>query len=48
MAYEKLFNTRDEPTERIETEALRLRERNAHLFGPVSRELLQRIVNPPR
>jgi hypothetical protein len=46
MADEKLFNTRDESTERIEIDALRLRERNAHLFGPVSREQLQRIVRP--
>jgi len=48
IAYEKLLNVRDESPERIETEALRLRERNAHLFAPVSRELLQRIVNPTR
>lgn len=47
-AYEKLLMTRNESTESIDREAMRLRERNAHLFAPVSRETLQRIVNPPR
>jgi hypothetical protein len=43
-AYEKVLNTRDESTAAMETELMRTRDRRPHLFGPVSREVLAKIV----
>lgn len=44
--FEKIAGSRLESTEPVEREAIRIRDRHPHLFGAVSRERLQRIVDP--
>ena len=48
QAYEKVLNARDESTAAIETELMNTRDRRPYLFGPVSREVLSRLVDRSR
>jgi len=43
-AYESLLNSRNESTARRESDLLHIRDRNPHLFGPVSRDTLKHTL----